>query len=112
MATSAASRTFPGTPRLLRLVSLRMSSAMPMRPKLIVTIRIIQMKLTVRLAQRKVEMTVAKMISTPPMVGVPFFERCESGPSSRIGWPICRDCNFRIIHGPRMKQITRAVIAA
>jgi len=27
-------------------------------------------------------------MSTPPMVGVPDFFRCDCGPSSRMNWPI------------------------
>ena len=46
------------------------------------------------------------------MVGVPFLERWEFGPSSRIGWPIWSDCSFRIIHGPRTKAMIIAVIMA
>ena len=30
----------------------------------------------------------AMQISTPPMVGVPVFFRCDCGPSSRTNWPI------------------------
>src|SRR4028119_780249 len=29
-------------------------------------------------------------MTVPPMVGVPFFDRCDSGPSSRISWPKTR----------------------
>ena len=32
--------------------------------------------------------TMAITISTPPIVGVPVFFRCDCGPSSRTNWPI------------------------
>ncbi len=56
-------------------------------------------------------MVSADRISTPPIVGVPFFSiRCRSGPSSRIGWPCrCTDRSQRISGGPRMKLTTSAV---
>jgi hypothetical protein len=53
----------------------------------------------------------AARISTPPIVGVPFFSiRWRSGPSLRIGWPPrCTDFSQRITRGPSTKQITSAV---
>ncbi|MNN85946.1 hypothetical protein D3C81_2032880 [compost metagenome] len=43
------------------------------------------------------------------MVGVPFFDRCDCGPSSRTDWPICRLRRVRIIHGPSHRDRVRAV---
>jgi hypothetical protein len=57
-------------------------------------------------------MTMEKMIRMPPMVGVPFLERCVSGPSFLMGWPICRDWSFLISQGPMIKQINKAVTVA
>ena len=57
-------------------------------------------------------MTMAARIITPPMVGVPCFCRCDSGPSVRITWRACRLSSLRMIQGPSTKQTTRAVIIA
>ncbi len=51
-------------------------------------------------------------IRAPPMVGVPAFTRWVCGPSSRTGWPTLRAASLRIIQGPTMKEMTRAVSAA
>ncbi len=50
-------------------------------------------------------------MSTPPIVGVPFFSiRCRSGPSRRIGWPcFCMDFSSRISLGPSQKLTISAV---
>jgi C4-dicarboxylate transporter DctQ subunit len=50
----------------------------------------------------------------PPMVGVPFLvSRCDSGPSSRIGWPsLWRDLSQRMTAGPHRKHTKSAVITA
>ncbi len=50
-------------------------------------------------AQSTVETTSASSISAPPMVGVPAFERCDSGPSSRTTWPICFFCRLLMNQG-------------
>ena len=52
----------------------------------------------------------ATMMSAPPIVGVPFFERCDCGPSSRTTWPICFFCSSRMNHGDSTKLISIAVI--
>ena len=44
------------------------------------------------------------------MVGVPFFDRCDCGPSSRIGWPLpCRMRNMAIVQGPKKKTKSNPV---
>ncbi len=55
---------------------------------------------------------VAPMISSPPMEGVPFLEKCDCGPSIRISWPICRFFRLRMSSGPKMKLTIMAVIPA
>ena len=57
-------------------------------------------------------MTMAARISTPPMVGVPCFFRCDSGPSVRITWRAWSASSLRMTQGPMMKETTRAVIIA
>jgi len=52
------------------------------------------------------------MISSPPIVGVPFFVWCDDGPSSRISWPIC-ECRRRLIRpGPSNSDSRSAVSVA
>ena len=50
-------------------------------------------------------------ISTPPMVGVPFFSTMwRSGPSSRMGWPPrWMDFNQRMTTGPSTRLRNSAV---
>ena len=52
------------------------------------------------------------MISAPPMVGVPAFERCDWGPSLRTAWPIWCWVSRRIISGPASSEIASAVSTA
>jgi hypothetical protein len=52
-------------------------------------------------------------IIRPPIVGVPFFFMCVSGPQSRIGWPSpCLARSQRMMRGPNTKQINSAVTKA
>ena len=62
--------------------------------------------------QSTVGSTMAMMISTPPMVGVPDFFRCDCGPSSRTYWPIWNSRSFSITHGPMNSAISSAVSVA
>ena len=43
------------------------------------------------------------------MVGVPFFDWCACGPSSRMYWPTWRRRSRSIIHGPRISTRKSAV---
>ncbi|MNJ79739.1 hypothetical protein D3C77_778560 [compost metagenome] len=63
----------------------------------------------VRSDHNRVLMAMAERISAPPMVGVPFLDRCDCGPSVRTDWPICRVCRVRIIQGPSHKARIRDV---
>ena len=74
--------------------------------------RVSQMKVLFRSAQSSVGTTMQTRISTPPMVGVPCFFRCDSGPSVRITWRACSPSSLRITQGPTMKESTSAVIMA
>ena len=51
-------------------------------------------------------------ISTPPMVGVPVFFRCDCGPSSRTNCPIWNSRSFSITYGPMNSAISIAVSEA
>ena len=52
-------------------------------------------------------------MTTPPIVGVPFFDRCRSGVSSRIvSSPRCSSRSRRMIQGPITSEITNAEISA
>ena len=52
-------------------------------------------------------------IINPPMVGVPFFARCDCGPSVRIGWPLpCLSRNEAMMLGPKKKTKNKAVAEA
>jgi hypothetical protein len=50
----------------------------------------------------------ARIIS-PPMVGVPTLDRCETGPSARIGWPL--PCLSRIQSMKRLPMVTATIMA-
>ena len=52
---------------------------------------------------------VESTISTPPIVGVPFFFWCACGPSSRMYCPICISRSFLISHGPNTNARNIAV---
>ena len=54
-------------------------------------------------------LTDARMMR-PPMVGVPTFDRCDLGPSSRIGWPLpCFTRKVSMMPGPNRSTNTSAV---
>ena len=49
---------------------------------------------------------------TPPIVGVPLFFMCDSGPVGRISSLIRFLCSMWITQGPIMKLMISAAIAA
>ena len=55
---------------------------------------------------------IAVKISRPPIVGVPAFSWCSSGPSSRICWPNSRSRRYSMNFGPRKMQISIAAMPA
>ena len=61
-------------------------------------------------AHNKVLIAIATRIKAPPIVGVPDLLKCDCGPSSRITWPICLKLKRRIIVGPTIKAMPKAVI--
>ena len=85
------------------------SSAKPTAPKASVTSSANQTKRLVRSAHSRVDTLIAQRISTPPMVGVPVFFRCEAGPSSRTGWPNLKRYSRSIIQGPKANENSSAV---
>ena len=50
-------------------------------------------------------------ISAPPMVGVPALEKCDCGPSVRIGWPPFSRDSRAITDGPSHSDSASAVRA-
>jgi hypothetical protein len=64
------------------------------------------------LAKRRVGRSTDIKMMTPPIVGVPLFFMCDSGPVRRISSPIWFFCSMWITQGPMMKLISSAVIAA
>jgi len=62
-----------------------------------------------RSASSSVESSREKMMSVPPMVGVPAFTEWAAGPSERIDWPICRRMSRRMSVGPRRSDRLSAV---
>jgi len=54
-------------------------------------------------------MTTDDRINSPPIVGVPAFARCDSGPSWRMTCPIWKSRSLRIIHGPSSRLMASAV---
>ena len=68
-------------------------------------------------AHSKAATTTLTMISTPPIVGVPFFRPCVSKrrfTSSRVrtGWPNFSEISLRMTRLPKMNEIRNAVSAA
>ncbi len=57
-------------------------------------------------------MSTAIKIINPPIVGVPFFIICDSGPVGRISSPIWFLCSMWITKGPMIKLIINARIDA
>ena len=62
-------------PSVFFLVILSQSSVNPMQPKPRTAKRESQVKLFLKSCQRRTEMTMAKIIRIPPMVGVPSLTR-------------------------------------
>ena len=52
--------------------------------------------------------TVARMKTTPPIVGVPFLLWCMAGPSARIGWPALSRVNTLIAIGVQNSETRNA----
>ncbi len=73
--------------------------------------RIVRMNVFERSAQIKVLIAIETNISKPPMVGVPCFDECDSGPSSLITSPIFATLRRLISLGPNTKETTRALKA-
>jgi hypothetical protein len=68
-------------------------------------------------AHKTLETKTAPIMSTPPMVGVPFFPPCNSAKwrtssAVRMGWPTLSEINFRITKFPKIRESMKAVIAA
>ena len=83
-----------------------------MAPKAIVEKTVIQIKGFPGSAQSTVGSRIAMQMSTPPMVGVPVFFRCDCGPSVRTYWPIWNSRSFSITQGPMKSAISSAVSEA
>ena len=69
----------------------------------------IQMNGFERSAHSSVGTSAAARMSSPPIVGVPAFARCDWGPSWRITWPIWKSRSLRTSHGPNTRLMTSAV---
>jgi hypothetical protein len=65
-----------------------------------------------RSAQSTVGTSNESKMSAPPMVGVPAFTRCDSGPSARMTWPICFRFSSRMNHGASTNVSSMAVMVA
>ena len=74
-------------------------------------IRIVRMNVFERSAQISVLIVTENNISIPPIVGVPCFDECDSGPSSLITSPTFPPSRRLINLGPKTKETTRAVRA-
>ncbi len=68
-------------------------------------------RLSIR-AHRKVGNSVARMMTSPPIVGVPRFPWWLAGPSARMIWPILCARRRRITAGPTRNDSTSAVTPA
>ena len=62
--------------------------------------------------QRIVAAISARMMSAPPIVGVPRLEACAAGPSSRITSPSCRSRARRMNQGATKKVMSSEVSVA
>ncbi len=69
-----------GMPSGFFCTTLRQSSTQPIAPKPKVTISTIQTKRLLQSNHSSVDTPMPIRISTPPIVGVPLFERCDSMP--------------------------------
>ena len=83
-----------------------------MAPKASVEATATQTKGSEGMDHRIVGTRIAITMSTPPMVGVPVFVRCDCGPSSRTNCPIWNSRSFSITHGPINSAISSAVSEA
>ena len=70
-----------------RLTILIQSSHQPIAPKPSITTSTTHTYLLRRSAHSSTEAAMLVRIRAPPMVGVPALEKCDCGPSLRIGWP-------------------------
>ena len=85
----------------------------PITPKPTVTAMQAQTSGLFRSIHRRMELTMAVRIISPPMVGVPRLARWVCGPSSRIGWPLpWRTRSMLMKRGPMTRPMTSAVIRA
>ncbi len=75
----------------------------PSAPSQSRTSRAVMVKPLVSSAQSSVGITVARTISTPPMVGVPCLPRCVCGPSVRTTWPTFSIRSRRMIGGAEVE---------
>ena len=71
----------------------------------------IQVYFTRKSAQSSMAMQTLRMMSAPPIVGVPAFFRWVCGPSSRTYCPICRRRRRAIIRPPKPMERRSAVSA-
>ena len=62
--------------------------------------------------QRTRETATERMMSTPPIVGVPALALCDVGVSSRAVHPVFSARSRAMTQGPKRKEISSAVIAA
>ena len=94
-----------------RLTILIQSSHQPIAPKPIMITSTTHTYLLRRSAHSSTDAAIDSRISTPPMVGVPALEKCDCGPSLRIGWPPFSVASLRIIAGPHHSDSASAVSA-
>ena len=95
-----------------RLTILIQSSYQPIAPKATITSSTVHTYLLRRSPHSSTEARMVSRISAPPMVGVPALEKCDCGPSLRIGWPPLSWPRRRITAGPHHNDRNSEVSAA
>jgi len=94
------------------LTILIQSSYQPMAPKVSITSSTTHTYLLRRSPHNSTDSSTVIRISAPPMVGVPALEKCDCGPSLRIGWPPLSWPSLRITAGPSHSESASDVSAA
>src|SRR5690606_3277310 len=92
-----------------RLTILIQSSYQPMAPNASITSSTTHTYLLRRSPHSSTEAITAIRISAPPIVGVPALEKCDCGPSLRIGCPPLSWPSLRITAGPHHSDSMSAV---
>ena len=90
----------------------QLKGGQPIAPKASITSSTVHTYLLRRSPHSSTEASTVIRIIAPPMVGVPALEKCDCGPSLRIGWPPLSWPRRRITAGPHHNDRNSEVSAA